>query len=171
MKEKASLALLVRFLYLPRWKFSRQLISYTEVNSQGWLECKDQYKHYSRQLNDHLLRLLCYWVVPKRVEIQAGAKRKKIDGTRKISFSGPHNINRLLTERESRTGESILARGRGSEDWMQPSPHCHDRASSVSKLFIMWHSISGSEMHCLFQFLHEESPELQDNRTRSENKN
>ena len=105
MKEKASLAFLVRFFYLQWGKFSGQLISYTEVNSLGWLECKDQYKHYSRKLNDHLLRQLCYWVVPKRLEIQAGAKTKKIDGTRKISVSGPHNINHLLTERESRTGK------------------------------------------------------------------
>ena len=49
------------------------------------------------------------------------------------------NTNRLLTEREGRTGE-----------------YCHDggpifpstaRASSVSKLFIIWHFVSDSEMH------------------------
>ena len=50
----------------------------------------------------------------------------------------------------------ILARGRGSTDRAKRGPYCHDlepifpstsRASSVSKLFIIWHSVSDSKMH------------------------
>ena len=58
-------------------------------------------------------------------------------------------INRLLIERKGRTGEywpEVVSLG----------PYCHDRgpmfpstarASSVSKLFIIWHSVSDSKMH------------------------
>ena len=50
----------------------------------------------------------------------------------------------------------ILARGRGSTDQASRGPYYHDRgpifpnttrASSASKLFIIWHSVSDSKRH------------------------
>ena len=40
---------------------------------------------------------------------------------------------------------------------------------SVSKWFIIWGSVSDGKMHCLFEFLHEEFADIQDNKTHSEN--
>ena len=70
------------------------------------------------------------------------------------------NNNRLLTEREAVLGniglqswQYVLPRLRANS---RGSTYCHDwgpifpstaRASSVSKLFILWHSASDSEMH------------------------
>ena len=67
------------------------------------------------------------------------------------------NINRLLTEREGRTGEywpEVVAVGtersevRTATTSSQYSPSAA-RASSVSKLFIKWHSVSDSKMQIL----------------------
>ena len=40
---------------------------------------------------------------------------------------------------------------------------------SVSKWFIIWDSVSDGKMHCLFEFLHQEFADIQDNKTHSEN--
>ena len=48
------------------------------------------------------------------------------------------NTNRLLTEREGRTGEYCHDRG--------PIFPSTARASEVSKRFIIWHSVSDSKM-------------------------
>ena len=65
-----------------------------------------------------------------------------------------------LTNRARGPYWGILARGRGSTDRAQRGPHCHDRrpifpstarASSVSKLFIRWHSASDSKIHFEFR--------------------
>ena len=40
---------------------------------------------------------------------------------------------------------------------------------SVSKWFIIWDSVSDGKMHCLFEFLHQEFTDIQDNKTHSEN--
>ena len=40
---------------------------------------------------------------------------------------------------------------------------------SVSKWFIIWDSVSDGKMHCVFEFLHQEFSDIQDNKTHSEN--
>ena len=58
----------------------------------------------------------------------------------------------------------------GPRSWQcEPSAVTEGPSCPVSKLFIIWHSVSDSKMHCLSQFLHQEFPDLQDNKNRSEN--
>ena len=65
----------------------------------------------------------------------------------------PYNNNRLLTEREGRTGEyslevvAVRISLRSVRTATTEGQYSPVRASSVSKLFIIWHSVSDSKMH------------------------
>ena len=81
-----------------------------------------------------------------------------VSSYRKV-FEPGENIN-LLIECEGRTGD-VGSRSCGSTATTEGKYAPVRPSRSVSKLLIIWHSVSDNQMHCQFQFLHQEFPDLQ----------